>query len=446
MDLKADLIIVGGGLAGCLTALKFAETKPDLHMVLIEETDHLGGHHTWSFHDSDLTGPGTGSYEIPAWLQPLILKSWDETSVEFPRLKKTWKGRYHTIRSEEMHKHVKAKLGDSVLLRAKAVRLSESHVELANGDVLSARCVLDARGVENIPSSASPTAEKSSAPGLGGFQKFIGIDFELESTHGLKSPLIMDATCPQLDGFRFFYLLPWDEKRLMVEETYYSDTPELNHERIQRSIRSYVERRGWKIAKSGREESGVLPIPMTSEYIASSVGGEALPIGMRGGFYHATTGYSLPDAVRVAEFLSSLTDLTTQTARTGLIKFRRPFLSRQRFYRLLNRLLFYASEPSLRYAVLQHFFEQTQDVVERFYAGRTTWSDRLRILSGRPPVPLDRALRSLTESSVQTWATARSSATALAAKPTPPAKDEKSEEVKAPKTKKPRRPERNTEP
>jgi lycopene beta-cyclase len=407
MDLKADLIIVGGGLAGCLTALRFIEAKPDLQIVLVEESEQLGGHRTWSFHDSDLSPSGMGTAEIPAWLQPLIFKSWDETTVEFPRLKKTLKGRYHSIRSEDLHKHVKAKLRDSVVLRAKAERVSESHVELANGDVLAARCVLDARGTQS-PGAAS----------LGGFQKFIGIDFELEAPHGLKSPVLMDATCPQLDGFRFFYLLPWDEKRLMVEESYYSDNPNLNRERIERSIRSYVERRGWKIGKSVREESGVLPIPMTAEYITSSVGGDALPIGMRGGYFHATTGLSLPDTLRVAEFLSGIDDLTTQSARAGLMKFRRAFISRQRFFRLLNRFLFYASEPSLRYTVLQHFFEQTQDVIERFYSGRTTWSDRLRILSGRPPVPLERALRSLTERSVQTWASIR--ATGAAIKPRPP--------------------------
>jgi lycopene beta-cyclase len=214
----------------------------------------------------------------------------------------------------------------------------------------------------------------------------------------------MDATCPQLDGFRFFYLLPFDEKRVLVEETYYSDTPELNRERIARSIESYAERRGWKIAKREREEEGVLPIPMTSEYITNSLGGEALPIGMRGGYFHATTGYSFADAVRIAEFLSSLEDVTTQAARDGLMRFRRSFISRQRFYRLLNRLLFQASEPSLRYTVMQHFYELQQDVVERFYAGRTTWGDRLRILSGRPPVPLERALKSLSERSLQSRA------------------------------------------
>ncbi len=386
MDMKADVAIVGGGLAGCLAALRFSIAKPELEVVLVESSDRLGGHHTWSFHESDL------SAESLEWIKPLADHSWTETSVAFPRLQREFKGAYHTLRSETLHDKVKSRI-KTVLLNSKAKRLSESHVELENGDIIASRCVLDARGVASL-NTASAT----------GYQKFIGFDLLLEEPHGLKHPVIMDATCPQLDGFRFFYLLPFDEKRVLVEETYYSDTPELNRERIARSIESYAERRGWKIAKREREEEGVLPIPMTSEYITNSLGGEALPIGMRGGYFHATTGYSFADAVRIAEFLSSLEDVTTQAARDGLMKFRRSFISRQRFYRLLNRLLFQASEPSLRYTVMQHFYELQQDVVERFYAGRTTWGDRLRILSGRPPVPLERALKSLSERSLQSRA------------------------------------------
>ncbi len=214
----------------------------------------------------------------------------------------------------------------------------------------------------------------------------------------------MDATCPQLEGYRFFYLLPWDQTRLLVEETYYSDTPDLNDERISRSIRSYIERRDWTIKSIDREERGVLPIPLTSENIKTSVSGEAVPIGMRAGFFHSTTGYTVADTVRFAEYLAKATDpksteLTTQGARDGLARFRRPWLSRQRFYRLLNRLLFQASEPSLRYVVFQRFYELSDDLIQRFYAGRTTWTDRLRILSGKPPVPVSEALKHFSERS-----------------------------------------------
>ena len=68
---------------------------------------------------------------------------------------------------------------------------------------------------------------------------------------------------------------------------------------------------------------------------------------------------------------------------------------RRRFYRMLNRMLFRAAAPQHRYRVLEHFYRLPEPVIARFYAGRTTALDKLRILSGRPPVPLSAALRAV---------------------------------------------------
>ena len=68
-----------------------------------------------------------------------------------------------------------------------------------------------------------------------------------------------------------------------------------------------------------------------------------------------------------------------------------------RFGRLLNRMLFGAALPDERYRVLEHFYRLPQPVIERFYAGRLTVRDRLRILSGKPPVPVAAAIRALLE-------------------------------------------------
>ena len=388
MDLdRVDVAIVGGGLSGALTAYFMAEARPERSIALFESSDRLGGNHTWSFHESDISAP---ALEL---LKPFISRSWSATSVEFPRVKKTIEGAYHSIRSEDLDRVLREKLEGKVLFNSEVEKLSDTSVTLSNGDIVEASVVLDARGLDQLPPA-----------GINGYQKFIGYDVTLEEPHGLETPMLMDATCPQLEGYRFFYLLPWDQTRLLVEETYYSDTPDLNDERISRSIRSYIERRDWTIKSIDREESGVLPIPLTSENIKTSVSGEAVPIGMRAGFFHSTTGYTVADTVRFAEYLAKATDpksteLTTQGARDGLARFRRPWLSRQRFYRLLNRLLFQASEPSLRYVVFQRFYELSDDLIQRFYAGRTTWTDRLRILSGKPPVPVSEALKHFSERS-----------------------------------------------
>jgi len=67
------------------------------------------------------------------------------------------------------------------------------------------------------------------------------------------------------------------------------------------------------------------------------------------------------------------------------------------FFRLLNRMLFRAAEPTRRYSVLERFYRLSEDLVGRFYADRLTLADKARILTGRPPVPVLRALSCLAE-------------------------------------------------
>ncbi|MEK7356659.1 MAG: lycopene cyclase family protein, partial [Bdellovibrionota bacterium] len=193
--------------------------------------------------------------------------------------------------------------------------------------------------------------------------------------------------------------------KLQVVESFLSDSPELNIDRISRSVRAYVERKGWKIVSIDKEERSVSPLPLTSEAIRVSVTGEPIPIGARAGYFHATTGESLPDAARFAEFITKIPqnpkvpEFTSSVARDMLSRLRRPWLSRQRFYRLLNRLLFQASEPSLRYTILQAFYALPEDIINRFTAGKTTWTDRVRIIGGTSPVPLSVAMKHFSERS-----------------------------------------------
>ena len=65
------------------------------------------------------------------------------------------------------------------------------------------------------------------------------------------------------------------------------------------------------------------------------------------------------------------------------------------YYRMLSRMLFEAAEPHKRVVVFEHFYALRGALVERFYAGRSTWPDRLRILTGKPPVAIPRAIRAL---------------------------------------------------
>jgi len=118
-------------------------------------------------------------------------------------------------------------------------------------------------------------------------------------------------------------------------------------------------------------------------------------LGVRGGFFHPTTSYSLPDAVANAVLLAEQEDFSAE-ALHALFSRRAARLWHERsFFRLLNRMLLRAAEPREAYRVLEHFYRLPPRVIARFYAAGTTVLDKLRILSGRPPVPLGKALAAL---------------------------------------------------
>ena len=123
-------------------------------------------------------------------------------------------------------------------------------------------------------------------------------------------------------------------------------------------------------------------------------------IGIRGGFYHAVTGYSFPEGLDFADHLSI--ELHNHKDKRKYIPafidgYREGHWIRERFLRLLNRMLFRAAKPEERYTVLQRFYGLNQGLIERFYAGKLKWYDKARILIGKPPVPVTKALYNLSE-------------------------------------------------
>lgn len=55
---------------------------------------------------------------------------------------------------------------------------------------------------------------------------------------------------------------------------------------------------------------------------------------------------------------------------------------------MLNRMLFMAGSPDHRWHVMQRFYRLGAPMIARFYAGRLTFADKLRLLTGKPPVPV----------------------------------------------------------
>jgi lycopene beta-cyclase len=376
-----DIVLVGGGLACGLAALALRRRHPRLRLALCEAEGHLGGNHTWSFHDSDVDEAGA------ALLEPLVVQRLDSVDVAFPDHERRLATGYSITTSASLDRAVRpifAREGSRLLLGRRAMRIGTHEVVLDNGERITGALVLDGRG----PTGAPRWVENQ------GFQKFVGLEVEVKDVATLIDPtaaLVMDARVPQLDGFRFVYALPLSQTRLLVEDTYYTDKPHLDRDVLRARVHAYLGRLGASKFEVVREESGVLGIPWTDDAVPPL--GSPLRLGARGGWFHPTTGYTLPLATRVALTLAAHAvragepdpKVDVEGALAALAPLYQRVARRARFTRRLNRLMFRAVAPEDRWGMLSRFYRLPQPCIERFFALENTPFDEARILLGRPP-------------------------------------------------------------
>ncbi|MBK7540141.1 MAG: hypothetical protein IPI49_33265 [Myxococcales bacterium] len=184
---------------------------------------------------------------------------------------------------------------------------------------LVARAVIDARG---------PIA--GAFDGRAGYQKFIRLEAAAPRRTGSPAHMLIDARVAQVDGFRFFYVLPLtsdppaDRRHLLL----WLRLPGRQHlrERIASTPASEVAGRRRSCAKDrsrhwhagltapgqvhgddqaadrrpGRPGQRCATTRPTAPTGPTTATGATLVAGYQGGWFHAATGYSFPVALRLA--------------------------------------------------------------------------------------------------------------------------------------------------
>jgi lycopene beta-cyclase len=376
-----DIAIVGGGLAGGLIALALAQQRPDLPLCLLEAGPAPGGNHRWSWFASDLSDAGR------VLIEPLPKARWDQGyEVAFPGYRRLLATPYRSLSSHDFAAFLHGRLPQGAIRTgAVAETLTASEVTLVGGERLTARTVIDCRGF--VP---TPWLQ-------GGWQVFLGRQLRTSVPHGVQRPMIMDAQVDQLGGYRFVYVLPLGEHDLFLEDTYYQDRPVLEPDLLSARLDDYCRANGWS-GTTVASETGVLPVISGGSFAAyqqaQRVPGVAVA-GARGGFVHPLTSYTLPFAAETALAIAAHADQPGEPLAELLEQRARNHWARTRFYRVLGAMLF-GARPDQRRKVFDRFYRLDEHLIERFYAARSTVVDRARVLCGRPPVPITRALRALT--------------------------------------------------
>ena len=364
---RYDFILVGGGLQNGLIALSLSHEQPDKTYLIIERDGRLAGNHTWCFHGSDIPKAAE------AWFQPIVEHRWPGYTVDYPGFSRHLDMEYCGISSSHFHDYVQGAVTASpngdILLKATVATLGTDHVILNDETRINGDCIIDARG----PSSA-PRKDQ-------GYQKFVGLELELDTGHGLTHPVLMDGCIPQTDGLRFFYALPFGPRHVLVEDTYFSDDERLNIADVRDEIFAYAKSRNWHVKAVIREESGVLPLPW-SEHEPEKIEG-ILMAGYGGGYFHPVTGYSLPAAIRLAIAIGQSND--QETRQYELNQLNEHLAGQRRYLNRLNHVFFRHYEPEDRWHLMARFYRRPKETIKRFYSMNLTGWDIMRILIG--PIP-----------------------------------------------------------
>ncbi|WP_310498488.1 lycopene beta-cyclase CrtY [Sandarakinorhabdus sp.] len=375
-----DIILAGGGLANGLIALRLAQTRPDVRVSIIESGPVLGGNHTWSSFGLDIND------EQRRWTHELFAYRWDNYSVRFPRQSRRLDVGYGSTTSEKLAAALHAAMPAGHIMTSMPVAaLDATSVTLADQRVLTAGVVIDGRG--QAPTKALDLR----------WQKFLGQEVELAQDHGLDGPIIMDATVPQSDGYRFVYTLPFGPRHVLIEDTYFSDGKDMAPELLRQHIADYAVSQGWTIRRIVREEAGILPMGIGGDIKAFwDEGQPGVPrVGLAAGMFNPVTGYSFPDAVRMADLVASLPSLDAASVYAAVRTESERVWNGRGIYRVLNRMLFLAAQDEERRTILERFYEHPDALVGRLYAADNNIGDWLKVFSGRPPIPPMRALGTL---------------------------------------------------
>ena len=372
---NVDLALCGGGLQSGLIVAALCGSG-SARTVALAEREGIGGNHTWCFHAGDLS---------PAMLrhvEPFVAYRWSSYEVRFPGYRRVLDTPYAMISSERLRSEVLRMVADragSMACEHTPAEVADAGtVRLADGRTLAARTVIDARGGGG---AVAPC----------GYQKFYGEEITLRRGHGLTRPIVMDATVAQRDGYRFMYVLPLTPTRALVEDTSFSDGPELDEDERRCGIADWLGEHGWEALRVERTERGVLPMPMAEApedlppRRSAAAGPTVMQGGYRGGWFHPGTGYSLPLAAELAELIATTPADALPAAVAAATHERR---RRARFCHLLNRLLFRWYPPEARRGIFERFYRLPASTIARYYAMRLRPVDKMRILGGRPPAGL----------------------------------------------------------
>ncbi len=273
-----DFIFAGGGLAGLSLAYHLTQTPlRDASILIVDRDDKARNDRTWCFWTKQSTP-----------FDPIVAREWTCFSFVGDRFQKEialGDYRYKLIRGIDLYRMVHQEL--SALPNVEFVRGTVQQVE--DGAGTAQVCVGEERyaGRWVFDSRFDPRAfQPDPARYYDLRQHFKGWEIETgKPALNPDVPTLLDFRTPQNHAMRFFYVLPFSERRALVEYV------TMGRDDYDAALTAYIENtlkiRDYRIVA---KEGGISP--MTDYVFPRRAGERIMNIGIRGGRIKPSTGYA----------------------------------------------------------------------------------------------------------------------------------------------------------
>jgi lycopene beta-cyclase len=372
-----DYVMLGGGAAGLGLAFALANSSlADRKILVVDKETKTSNDRTWSFWTPR-----------PTPFDSIVYKTWDYLDFNGLALHQRFElkpYRYMTIRGIDYYRSIR-----SILAKNPNVYLLQGTVDevvdgngaatvKVDGEILQADWVFDSRVIPEVIQQ-DPSRYRYLK------QHFLGWEIETGGPAFDPSALtLFDLHTEQREGLCFFYILPFEETRALVEYTLFS-AHLLAPEEYEQALKGYIQGQlGIKEYRILDEEQGI--IPMTNHPFPRRLGKRSMAIGTRGGRVKPSTGYAFD---RIQK--------DSQAIVRSLISKGHPFdvpgsSPRRRFYDALMLEVIAAQGEQTRPIMTAMFKNNSIQSIFRFLDEESSFLEDLRMLASLPAMPFLKAL------------------------------------------------------
>ena len=374
-----DYIISGGGMAGLSLAFYLKESRLRDKKVLILDRDAKNKNdHTWCFWEKN-----SGAFE------EIVFRKWRGVRFYgtngFSKFLDLGEYEYKMIRAEDFYEFVFEKIEQNPnisFLQADISKIvseeSRAIVKTSKGDFSATDFVFD--------SFTRRTYDNPKYQNL--WQHFRGWLIETEkAAFKPDEPTLFDFRVEQKNECRFAYILPFSERKALIEFTVFSDNLPSQNEYdfyLRKYISEILKIENYKILEI---EAGV--IPMSDEPHEQNPAPRILRIGTAGGYVKPSTGYSFQKTQKTLQELVTKLEITNYEN-----QIQNPISKTQTWKQfldsvLLNVLLTKKHPAADVFTAL--FSKNPTAQVLKFLDEDTSLAEDLRIMQSVPRLPFGKA-------------------------------------------------------